>query len=97
MGSVPQTDLNQPWRIAILDELRSRIPPASNFDAYETAVETSSWVRNGEARCLLPTDSSTAASIYDDCMLQLEWIGNTGTFTILNADGATTKVRFVQQ
>lgn len=95
VGGPPQADLNQPWRVAILDELRSRIPPASvgDFENYENAVETSSWIRTGEARCLLPADGNTVNTMYEDCVLQLEWIGNSGTFTMLHPDGATTKVK----
>lgn len=94
VGSTPQTDLSQSWRIRILEELRSRLPETSSIDFknYHAAIETTSWIRKGEARCLLSSNGSTTSLMYEDCVLQLEWVDNTGTFTVLNPDGATTKV-----
>lgn len=78
--------LEQPWRVQILQNLQSRLPLQKVFN-YEQAVDTTSWVHKGEAR----VDLSDLEG-YVDCMLQLEWVQNTGTLTIINPDGATTMV-----
>lgn len=79
-------ELDQPWRLRILQELKSRLPSEEQFKNYEIAVDTTSWSHSGEARVSLGSDS------FVDCILQLEWIHTCGTLTILNADGATTMV-----
>ncbi|KAJ8966147.1 hypothetical protein NQ314_003710 [Rhamnusium bicolor] len=79
-------ELEQPWRIKILEELRSRLPAQEAYTNYEQAVDTTSWIHSGEARVCL---GSTG---YVDCILQLEWVQTAGALTILNPDGATTMV-----
>lgn len=62
----------------------------------EKAIERSSWVKNGDARCKLK-----GSNVYEDCVIELEWISSdsgtldAGTLTILNSDGATTMVNHV--
>ncbi|XP_018569624.2 tectonin beta-propeller repeat-containing protein isoform X2 [Anoplophora glabripennis] len=77
-------ELEQPWRIRILEELKARLPAQDAYTNYEQAVDTTSWVHTGEARV------SLGSSAFVDCILQLEWVQTTGTLTILNPDGATT-------
>lgn len=89
-----QGEIVEPWRIRILEELKNR---GRNVDfdlsRYEKAIERSSWVKNGDARCKLK-----GSLVYEDCIMELEWISSdsgtldSGTLTILNADGATTIV-----
>lgn len=79
-------DLEQPWRMKILEELKMRLPSQEAYSHYEHAVDTTSWMHTGEARV------SLGSSGFVDCILQLEWVQNIGTLTILNADGATTMV-----
>ncbi|XP_055609024.1 tectonin beta-propeller repeat-containing protein [Uranotaenia lowii] len=92
-----EQELIQPWRIKILDDLKSRPPGPlgeSEFALYEKAIEKSSWVKTGEAR------ASKSGHAYEDCLLELEWVNNqgtgpdSGTLTILNPDGITTKMQF---
>ncbi|XP_015595651.1 tectonin beta-propeller repeat-containing protein [Cephus cinctus] len=89
-------ELAEPWRIRILDELKSRLKDLDfDLSKYEKAIEKSSWVKNGDARCKLKGSIN-----YEDCIVELEWIGSdsgsldSGTLTILNSDGATTKMQF---
>lgn len=90
-------ELNEPWRIELLEELRKRLPE-SDYSKYEAAIDMSSWVKRGEARCL-PRGSSIHAT-YEECIIEMEWISNSngamhsGTLTVLNPDGATTKMQF---
>lgn len=79
-------ELEQPWRIKILEELKARLPAQDAYTHYEQAVDTTSWVHTGEARV------SLGSSAFVDCILQLEWVQTTGALTILNPDGATTMV-----
>lgn len=79
-------ELDQPWRKQILDSLKERLPNAEKYDSYEMAVDTSSWVQTGEARV------SMKKRPFLECSLQLEWLQNNGTLTILNPDGASTMV-----
>lgn len=88
-----EAELTQPWRLQILGDLKSRIV-ANEFSEYEKANDDmSSWVKSGEvgaARVNMP---------FEDCLIELEWIsvGNgmdSGTLTILNSDGVTTKMQF---
>lgn len=89
-GNMPQVDLDQPWRVKILEGLKARLPNSAAFSSYQNAIDTSSWAHSGEARVNL---KSTA---YIDCILQLEWLHTTGSLTILNADGATTMVCLIK-
>lgn len=87
---MPQAELTQAWRLQILDDLKGRLQNSeSDFATYEKAIETKSWVRTGEARC-----SGGPGGAIEDCILSLECHSgsNGGTLTILNPDGATTKV-----
>lgn len=51
-------------------------------------------MKNGDAKCILKGNNG-----YIDCVVELEWISSdsgsldSGTLTVLNADGATTIVR----
>ncbi|KAJ8680209.1 hypothetical protein QAD02_015996 [Eretmocerus hayati] len=91
-----QEEVVEPWRIHILKELKTRTD-GIDFDLSlcEKAIEKSSWVKNGEAKCKLK-----GSSTYDDCIVELEWISSdsgsldSGTLTVLNPDGATTLVQF---
>ncbi|XP_008548798.1 tectonin beta-propeller repeat-containing protein isoform X1 [Microplitis demolitor] len=86
----------EPWRIHILEELKNRMKDV-NFDmsTCEKAIERSSWVKNGDAKCKLKGSNN-----YEDCVIELEWISSDGgsldfgTLTVLNADGATTVMQF---
>ena len=86
----------EPWRINILAELKQRLNLA-DFDPsrYEKAIERSSWVKNGDARCKLK-----GSNVWEDCVIELEWISSdsgsldSGTLTVLNSDGATTIMQF---
>ncbi|XP_058805378.1 tectonin beta-propeller repeat-containing protein isoform X2 [Phymastichus coffea] len=91
-----QGEVAETWRIQILDELRKRLKDIDfDISLYERAVEKSSWVKNGEAKCKLK-----GSLTYDDCVVELEWISSdsetfgSGTLTILNPDGVTTLVQF---
>lgn len=82
----PNADFDQPWRIKILDDLKKRLPLKHTFSDFELAVNTTSWLHTAEARVHFNSSG------YHECILQLEWIENNGTLTILNPDGATTMV-----
>ncbi|KAK9712924.1 Integral peroxisomal membrane peroxin [Popillia japonica] len=86
-GTITQTELDQPWRLQILEELKSRLQSQS-YKNIPLAVDTTSWVHVGEGRINLN------GSVYVDCVLQLEWVHTNGTLTILNSDGATTMQQF---
>lgn len=79
------SEIGQPWRLKILDELKARLPADNEFEGYQVAVDTTSWVHTGEARVNLGGN-------FVDCILQLEWVRNCGTLTVLNQDGVTTTV-----
>ncbi|PSN51886.1 Tectonin beta-propeller repeat-containing protein [Blattella germanica] len=90
-------ELFKPWRVKILQELKRRMPDnGSSFENYEKAVEMSSWVKTGKARCQLKESSQQ----FDDCMLELEWVGSdkgsldSGTLSILSVDKKHTKMQF---
>ncbi|XP_055708110.1 tectonin beta-propeller repeat-containing protein [Phlebotomus papatasi] len=92
-----QTELNQPWRLRILEDLKGRLADAEDLDLekYQLAIEMSSWVKSGEARVAKSHGS------FEDCLIELEWVNasgsnglNSGTLTILNPDGVTTKMQF---
>lgn len=81
-------DLEQPWRLKILQDLKTRLSAPECFNNYEQAVDTTSWIHAGEARV-------NSGSGYVDCLLQIEWVQTTGSVSILNPDGATTMVNNV--
>ncbi|XP_011297277.1 tectonin beta-propeller repeat-containing protein [Fopius arisanus] len=93
------TETSESWRIRILEELKTRQRNIESLDCdlsmFEKAIERSSWVKNGDARCRLKGSSN-----FDDCVIELEWISSdsgaldSGTLTILNSDGATTILQF---
>lgn len=85
--SITQTELDKPWRLQILENLKTRLLNQTYKDV-PLAIDTTSWVHAGEGRINLN------GSAYVDCVLQLEWVHTYGTLTILNSDGATTMVRF---
>uniref|UniRef100_A0ABD2WY66 Galectin domain-containing protein n=1 Tax=Trichogramma kaykai TaxID=54128 RepID=A0ABD2WY66_9HYME len=91
-----QVEIIEEWRINILNELKNRLKGIDfDVDLCEKAIEKSSWVKNGEAKCKLK-----GTSLFEDCIVELEWISSDagtldfGTLTILNTDGVTTMVQF---
>jgi len=93
----PEVEFLKPWRVKILQELRKRLPEeGSSFEKYEKAVEMSSWVKTGKARCQLKDSDQQ----FDDCILELEWVGSekgsldSGTLSVLSLDKKHTKVQF---
>lgn len=95
IASTSQVELNQPWRVKILDDLKKRLANQDvDFENYEKAVELSSWVKSGEAR------AAKQFGAYEECLIELEWVTScgsgldSGTLTILNPDGVTTKMQF---
>ncbi|XP_063242842.1 tectonin beta-propeller repeat-containing protein isoform X3 [Bacillus rossius redtenbacheri] len=93
-----EVEVAKPWRVKVLSELKQRTTrETAGFDAYEKAVEMSSWVKTGQARCLL---KDGADGQYEDCVLELEWIGSDkgsldyGSLAITNTDKTRTKVQF---
>ncbi|XP_037936661.1 tectonin beta-propeller repeat-containing protein-like [Teleopsis dalmanni] len=96
-------DLKAEWRVDIMEKLKkrqTRFLAIKNIEKYEKAIELSSWVKSAEARYQRPGGE------FEDCLIELEWVssaeqsnnGNTesdtGTFTVLNPDGDTTKIQF---
>ncbi|XP_014203430.1 tectonin beta-propeller repeat-containing protein [Copidosoma floridanum] len=91
-----QGETAEPWRVHILSELKSRMKNVDfDFSLCEKAIEKSSWVKNGEAKCKLK-----GSATFEECIVELEWISSdtgsldSGTVTILNPDGATALVQF---
>ncbi|KAL6266845.1 hypothetical protein P5V15_003674 [Pogonomyrmex californicus] len=92
-----QGELGELWRINILDELKARLKkmPFDSSITYEKAIEKSSWVKNGDAKCKIKN-----GSLYEDCKIELEWISSdtgsldSGTLIILNSDGITSIIQF---
>ncbi|XP_008194152.1 tectonin beta-propeller repeat-containing protein isoform X3 [Tribolium castaneum] len=82
-GGASQTEIGEPWRLKILQELKLRLP-TEKYKNWQLAVDTTSWVHSGEARV------SWGSGQFVDCVLQLEWVQTTGTLTVLNPDGAST-------
>nr|CAD7402194.1 unnamed protein product [Timema cristinae] len=86
----------KPWRLKIIQELKRTAREVTGFDDYEKAVEMSSWVKTGKARCLLKDTTNQ----YEDCTLELEWVGcekgslDSGTLTITSPDKTHTKMQF---
>ena len=88
-----QAELSKPWRMKILDDLKTRNEKLTEFQEFEKATETSSWVKSGEVRIAKVNGS------YEDCLIELEWVSSvsemdSGTFTVLNSDGVSTKMQF---
>lgn len=90
-----RAELNKPWRNKILEglKLRNETFSSEEFHGYEQAVETSSWVKSGEVRIARINGG------FEDCLIELEWVSSTtgmdsGTFTVLNSDGVSTKIQF---
>lgn len=87
-------ELSKPWRLQILNDLKERNSKSQDgFEDYAKAVETSSWVKSGEVRIAIVNGT------FEDCLIELEWVSATsgmdsGTFTVLNADGVSTKMQF---
>lgn len=93
--STTQTELVQPWRLSILEDLKNRFDGISIEmpERYGKAVEKSSWVKSGEAKAAKPFGA------FEECMIELEWVScggglDSGTLTILNSDSVTTKMQF---
>lgn len=81
-------DLNQNWRLDLLDLLKSRFAKVKiDPEKYVVAVKLTSWVKNGKAKIV--------RNALIDCLLELEWISTSGsvngsgTLTLLNEDGVT--------
>ncbi|XP_055686263.1 tectonin beta-propeller repeat-containing protein isoform X2 [Lutzomyia longipalpis] len=92
-----QAELSQPWRLRILEDLKGRLSDAdpAELEKYQLAIEMSSWVKSGEARV------AKSHGTFEDCLIELEWVNasgssglDSGTLTILNPDGVTTKMQF---
>lgn len=90
-----QTELAQPWRLSILEDLKNRFDGINieTPERYGKAVEKSSWVKSGEAKAAKPFGA------FEECLIELEWVScggglDSGTLTILNSDGVTTKMQF---
>jgi tectonin beta-propeller repeat-containing protein 1 len=87
-----ETEIAQPWRLKIIEHLKSRLPDDTSFDDYEKAIEMSSWTKSGEVK------AAKSDGPFEDCLIELEWVSSvgdgldSGTLTILNSDGITTKV-----
>ncbi|KAF7379139.1 tectonin beta-propeller repeat-containing protein isoform X1 [Vespula maculifrons] len=96
INGVTHGEIAEPWRIYILEELKNRLKGIDlDLSKYEKAIEKSSWVKNGDARCKVK-----GSNMYQDCIIELEWISSdsgsldSGTLTILNSDGATILMQF---
>lgn len=89
MQATFQGELAKPWRIKILQELKSRTDKATNgFESFEKAIEKNSWVKSGTAKAMLKD------SLPELCSLELEWIGSeSGTLSVLNLDQTQTKLQ----
>lgn len=97
ISSATQVELTQTWRLKILEDLKKQSESITNrneFEMYEKAVEMSSWVKSGEAKATKPFGA------FEECLIELEWVSSSGsgldsgTLTILNPDGVTTKMQF---
>lgn len=89
-------EVNQPWRIQLMEKLKIKYDTKEvpDIEKYVKAVEMSSWTKSGEAKV------AKLGHPFEECLIQLEWISSSaagldsGTLTILNADGASTKMQF---
>nr|CAD7586073.1 unnamed protein product [Timema genevievae] len=95
--STSEMETSKPWRLKIIQELKRRTArEVTGFDDYEKAVEMSSWVKTGKARCLVKDTTNQ----YEDCTIELEWVGcekgslDSGTLTIMSPDKTHTKMQF---
>lgn len=90
-SSESTVDINKEWRKRIIEKLNQRIPNDFDVSNYEKAIELSSWVKSVEAKASKSNES------FDDCLVELEWLSSaalgSGTITILNVDGVTTKMQ----
>ncbi|KAF5287072.1 hypothetical protein FQA39_LY16057 [Lamprigera yunnana] len=89
VGNLHQPELDQPWRMTILEDLKIRVRSIELYSNYHSAVDTTSWTQSGEARVCL-----NMPVVFVECVLQLEWVHTNGVVTILNPDGATTMHQF---
>lgn len=95
-ASTSLTELSEPWRINLLENLKKREDKTIDLDLekYEKAIEMSSWIKTGEAKMSRPGGN------YEECIIELEWVSSTGagldsgTLTVLNPDGVQTKMQF---
>lgn len=98
-----QHELTEGWRLGIvaaLAEQANRVNAMEERERYELAVDTSSWVKTGEARM------ARLNGQFEECLIELEWVSgrggggggkgdlDSGTLTILNPDAVTTKLQF---
>lgn len=97
-------ELTQPWRLHILQALKSRVSPEriEGLERYEAAIEKSSWVKSGEVKAAKPFES------FEEAIVELEWVSSStsthlngaattqdsGTLTVLAPDGVTTRMQF---
>lgn len=91
-------ELTREWRLDIIKKLKvcESALKSLKYSKYEKAVEMSSWTKSGEARVQKP------GGLFEDCHIELEWVSTSsqdtasgsGTFTVLNPDGVTTKIQF---
>ncbi|XP_030386254.1 tectonin beta-propeller repeat-containing protein [Scaptodrosophila lebanonensis] len=96
-----KVDVNANWRKDILTKLTRRQEDLAKLEQtqrFEKAVELSSWIKSADARYQRPGGE------YEDCVIELEWVSSntdsstsgsdSGTFTVVNPDGASTKIQF---
>lgn len=103
-------DVDSAWRKEILEKLRQRQEKINELTCkakYEKAVELSSWIKSAEARyqrpsslefedCLIELEwvSGSSASTPTSLNPTTQKDSDSGTFTVLNPDGVTTKIQF---
>ncbi|CAH0390168.1 unnamed protein product [Bemisia tabaci] len=87
--------ISAPWRTKILNDLKiAHSKSTENFEHYELAVETKSWISNGKCKVCLQGWQN-----FEDCTIELEWIGcktgvlDFGTFSILSLDRSSTRAQ----
>lgn len=95
---VTQHELTEQWRLKIVEDLAkqaNRVNEMEEREKYQLAVDTSSWVKSGEAKM------AKLNGQFEECLIELEWVSasggqdmDSGTLTILNPDGVTTKMQF---
>lgn len=96
--AVGQHELTEPWRLKIVQALAhnaNKVNGMEQREKFELAVDTSSWVKTGEGKM------AKLNGQFEDCLIELEWVSagaanelDSGTLTILNPDGVTTKMQF---
>ncbi|XP_073842358.1 tectonin beta-propeller repeat-containing peroxin 23 [Musca autumnalis] len=103
-------NIDSAWRNDILEKLRQRqekFNTAISQARYEKAVELSSWIKSAEARyirpgcqdfedCLIELEwvSGSSATTPTSQNPTFQKDSDSGTFTVLNPDGVTTKIQF---